>query len=102
ELAERYGTRFTPPPSLIARAERGESFEGPGQLATHVAESGEEFAPSLPALPWPASAGESGRSQCNPMIAYQLADYCLRKRRPNGYKGGNTQQNRSSVADNGA
>jgi 3-hydroxyacyl-CoA dehydrogenase/enoyl-CoA hydratase/3-hydroxybutyryl-CoA epimerase len=27
ELADRYGDRFTPPESLIAKAERDESFE---------------------------------------------------------------------------
>ena len=27
ELAARYGDRFTPPASLVARAERGEPFE---------------------------------------------------------------------------
>jgi 3-hydroxyacyl-CoA dehydrogenase/enoyl-CoA hydratase/3-hydroxybutyryl-CoA epimerase len=26
ELADRYGDRFTPPPSLIAKADAGESF----------------------------------------------------------------------------
>jgi 3-hydroxyacyl-CoA dehydrogenase/enoyl-CoA hydratase/3-hydroxybutyryl-CoA epimerase len=30
ELAERYGERFAPPASLVARAERGERFEDAG------------------------------------------------------------------------
>ena len=33
ELAERYGERFTPPESLVARAERGEAFSDEAALA---------------------------------------------------------------------
>ena len=33
ELAERYGERFEPPPSLVARAERGEAFSDEPALA---------------------------------------------------------------------
>jgi 3-hydroxyacyl-CoA dehydrogenase/enoyl-CoA hydratase/3-hydroxybutyryl-CoA epimerase len=34
ELAETYGERFTPPESLVARAERGESYSDAEELAT--------------------------------------------------------------------
>ncbi|MGH3050475.1 MAG: 3-hydroxyacyl-CoA dehydrogenase, partial [Gaiellaceae bacterium] len=34
ELAARYGERFEPPPSLVERAERGESFSDEPALAT--------------------------------------------------------------------
>ena len=34
ELAERYGERFTPPESLVARAERGEAYSDKELAAT--------------------------------------------------------------------
>ena len=34
ELAEQYGERFTPPESLVARAERGETYSDEEALAT--------------------------------------------------------------------
>ena len=34
ELAERYGDRFTPPASLVERAERGEIYADEPKVAT--------------------------------------------------------------------